>query len=128
MSRLARRDTAPELALRRELHRRGLRYRVQMKVPGNNRRTIDVAFTRAKLAVYVDGCFWHGCPQHHTRPSVNSDWWAWKLERNQARDRDTERELHDAGWGVLRVWEHESPDSAADRVGAAYRSRLDMSA
>ena len=68
MSRLARRDTKPEILLRSELHRRGLRYRVQVKVPGNNRRTIDIAFTRVRLAVYVDGCFWHGCPEHHVHP------------------------------------------------------------
>lgn len=84
MATLARRDTAPELALRRELHRRGLRFRVQMKVPGSNRRTIDLAFTRAKLAVYVDGCFWHGCPDHYNAPRANSEWWRWKVERNQA--------------------------------------------
>lgn len=121
MSRLARRDTEPEIALRRELHRRGLRYRVQVKVPGNNRRTIDIAFTRVRLAVYVDGCFWHGCPEHHVRPRANSDWWGWKIERNQARDADTDRELAEAGWDVLRLWEHVPADEAADRVQAAYR-------
>jgi DNA mismatch endonuclease (patch repair protein) len=123
MSTLARRDTAPELALRRELHRRGLRYRLQVKVPGNNRRTIDIAFTRVKLAVYVDGCFWHGCPEHHVRPKANSDWWRWKVERNQARDKDTERELGAAHWTVIRIWEHEDPVHAAERVRAEW-SRL----
>jgi DNA mismatch endonuclease (patch repair protein) len=125
MSTLARRDTAPEIALRRELHRRGLRYRLQLTVPGNRRRTIDIAFPRAQLAVYIDGCFWHGCPEHGTRPTTNADWWRWKIERNQSRDRDTDEVLAAAGWQVLRIWEHESPDSAADRVVAAYRSRLD---
>jgi DNA mismatch endonuclease (patch repair protein) len=120
MSRLARRDTAPEVALRRELHRRGMRFRVQMKVPGNNRRTIDIAFTRAQLAVYVDGCFWHGCPEHHVRPRANSDWWRWKIDRNQTRDADTDRQLEAVGWSVIRVWEHEPPDSAADAVQRAY--------
>ena len=124
MSTLARRDTAPETALRRELHERGLRYRVQTKVPGNNRRTIDIAFTRARLAVYVDGCFWHGCPEHHTRPRANSKWWEWKIERNQARDADTDRQLEDAGWSVLRAWEHEDPQAAADRVERRYRELL----
>jgi DNA mismatch endonuclease (patch repair protein) len=124
MSRLARRDTAPEIALRQELHRRGLRFRVQVKVPGNNRRTIDIAFTRARLAVYVDGCFWHGCPEHHVRPRANSEWWGWKIERNQARDADTNRELADAGWNVVRIWEHVSATAAADRVEDAYRARL----
>src|SRR4051795_13016504 len=100
MSRLARRHTRPELELRRELHSRGLRYRVQLKVPGNNRRTIDIAFTRAKLAVYVDGCFWHGCPDHGTLPRANSEWWTWKLARNRERDRDTDRLLESHDWVV----------------------------
>lgn len=116
MSTLARRDTRPELLLRRELHRRGLRYRLQVKVPGNNRRTIDLAFTRVRLAVFVDGCFWHGCPQHGTSPRANSEWWAWKIERNRSRDADTDRLLAASGWHVLRVWEHEDPAAAADRV------------
>lgn len=124
MSTLARRDTAPELALRRELHRRGLRYRVQMKVPGNNRRTIDIALTRAKLAVYVDGCFWHGCPEHYSAPRANSEWWRWKVERNQARDRDTDRQLAEAGWTVLRFWEHDDVSSAAERVRVDYFARV----
>ena len=122
MSTLARRGTQPELALRRELHDRGLRFRVQMKVPGNNRRTIDVAFTRVQLAVYVDGCFWHGCPAHHTRPRSNPEWWQWKIERNRTRDRETDRQLVDAGWTVIRAWEHEPAGEAADRVEALYRA------
>lgn len=121
MSTLARRDTAPELALRRELHARGLRFRVQLKVPGNNRRTIDIAFTRVRLAVYVDGCFWHGCPEHYHAPRANSEWWRWKVERNQSRDRDTDRQLAEAGWTALRIWEHEAPARAADRVQRTYR-------
>jgi DNA mismatch endonuclease (patch repair protein) len=124
MSTLARRDTAPELALRRELHARGLRYRVQVKVPGNKRRSIDIAFTRARLAVFVDGCFWHGCPQHHHRPLTNADWWDWKIGRNQERDRSTDAELIAAGWDVLRCWEHEAPAAAADRVQQRYQERL----
>jgi DNA mismatch endonuclease (patch repair protein) len=101
-----------------------MRFRVQVKVPGNNRRTIDIAFTRVRLAVYVDGCFWHGCPEHHVRPRANNDWWRWKIERNQERDRDTDRQLADAGWSVLRIWEHESPESAADAVQRAYGARV----
>ena len=118
MSVLARRDTKPEMLLRRELHARGLRYRLQVKVPGNNRRTIDIAFTRTRLAVFVDGCFWHGCPEHHHRPRANSDWWRWKLDNNIARDRDTNRLLHEAGWLVVRIWEHEEASAAADLVQA----------
>ncbi len=116
MSTLARTDTAPELALRRELHGRGLRYRVQLHVPGNRRRRIDVAFTRAKVAVFVDGCYWHGCPAHGTRPKTNSEWWDWKIARNRARDADTNQLLENQGWRVVRVWEHEDPSTAADRV------------
>lgn len=126
MSRLARRDTAPELALRRELHRRGLRYRVQMKVPGNNRRTIDIAFTRVRLAVYVDGCFWHACPEHHVHPRANREWWKWKVERNRDRDTDTDRALEGREWEVLRIWEHVNPAEAADAVEAAYCRRLEV--
>lgn len=124
MSRLARRDTRPEVALRRALHQKGLRFRVQMKVPGNRRRTIDIAFSRARLAVYVDGCFWHGCPEHHTLPRTNSTWWTWKVELNRTRDADTDRGLKDAGWAVLRFWEHVDPREAADEVEAHYRARL----
>lgn len=124
MSRLSRRNTAPELALRRALHMRGMRYRVQVKVPGNNRRTIDIAFPRAHLAVYVDGCFWHGCPDHYHAPQANADWWAWKVERNRARDADTNRELEAAGWIVLRIWEHVAAEEAADLVEVVYRERL----
>ncbi|MDQ1106068.1 very short patch repair endonuclease [Nocardioides zeae] len=126
MSTLARRDTKPEMALRRELHRRGMRFRVQMKVPGNNRRTIDIAFTKAKLAVYVDGCFWHGCPEHHHAPKSNAEWWRWKVERNRERDRDTDRELGEAGWRVLRIWEHEPVAAAGDLVQVNYMARLEQ--
>lgn len=125
MSTLARRDTKPELLLRRELHRRGLRYRVQTKVPGNNRRTIDIAFTRARLAVFVDGCFWHGCPEHGTSPRANSEWWTWKIERNKARDVDTDRHLAAAGWHVIRIWEHEQAAAAADRIAGRRQELLE---
>ncbi len=121
--RQARRDTAPELLLRRELWRRGLRYRVDQKVVGRRRR-VDIAFTRAKVAVFVDGCFWHSCPIHSTRPKNNADWWAAKLEANVARDRATDDELIAAGWTVVRVWEHESVITAADRVQATIRQAM----
>ncbi|MGW8564766.1 very short patch repair endonuclease [Isoptericola sp. NPDC055881] len=118
MSTARRKDTAPELALRRELHARGLRYRVTYPVPGQRRRTIDIAFTRAKVAVFVDGCFWHGCPDHGTRPRSNSDWWLDKLAANRARDEDTNMALNDLGWTVVRVWEHEPVADAAARIDA----------
>ncbi|MBE9937794.1 MULTISPECIES: very short patch repair endonuclease [Cellulosimicrobium] len=123
MSVAKRRDTAPEVALRRELHARGMRYRVAYPVPGQRRRTIDVAFTRAKVAVFVDGCFWHGCPEHGMMPRSNGDWWKTKLAANQARDRDTDRLLSELGWTVVRVWEHEPPHVASDRVEAVVSQR-----
>lgn len=116
MSTARRRDTAPELALRRELFSRGLRYRVAFPVPGQRRRTIDVAFTRAKVAVFVDGCFWHGCPEHGTSPRANSEWWNAKLAANRTRDRDTDRMLTELGWTVVRIWEHEPAATAVARV------------
>lgn len=110
------RDTAPELALRRELHRRGLRYRVEVKLSLLPRRRMDIVFPRAKLVVLVDGCFWHGCPLHATTARANAGYWAAKLAANIARDRDTDTVLTAAGWTVLRVWEHEPARAAADRV------------
>ncbi|TQL70286.1 T/G mismatch-specific endonuclease [Nocardioides albertanoniae] len=118
MSKAKRRDTDAELALRRELYRRGRRYRVTYPIPGQRRRTIDVAFTKARLAVFVDGCFWHGCPEHGTKPRSNSEWWLTKLAANKARDEDTDLLLGQIGWTVIRIWEHESPDSAANRIDA----------
>ncbi len=116
MQATARRDTAPELALRRELHRRGLRYRVEVRLPELPRRRMDIVFTKARLVVLVDGCFWHGCPQHATTARANADYWAAKLAANRARDRDTDQRLTAASWTVLRVWEHEQPTGAADWV------------
>lgn len=120
MSRARRRDTAPELQLRSILHRSGLRYRVAYPLPGNRRRSIDIAFPRVRLAVFVDGCFWHGCPEHGTQPRSNETWWATKLAANRARDLDTNELLARAGWTVIRIWEHEDPALAATRVTAAH--------
>lgn len=115
------RDTAPELALRRELHRRGLRYRVDH--PVLSRRRADVAFTKARVAVFVDGCFWHGCPEHGTWPRTNAEWWKSKIEANRARDADTNERLRAKGWMVVRVWEHEPARSGADRIALAVGER-----
>lgn len=116
MSRQRRRDTAPEVALRRELHRRGLRFYVdRAPLPGVRRRA-DLVFPRRRVAVYVDGCFWHRCPLHATDPKNNARWWADKLARNVERDRDTDSRLAAAGWTVVRVWEHEDPMTAATQV------------
>ncbi|AMY20935.1 MULTISPECIES: very short patch repair endonuclease [Nocardiaceae] len=122
LSKQRRRDTKPELALRRLLHAAGLRYRVdRAPLPGLRRRA-DVVFTRARVAVYVDGCFWHSCPVHATHPRNNAQWWADKLAGNVARDRDTDRRLEEAGWTVVRIWEHEDPTAAAEKVVRAVRA------
>ncbi|MFI1464545.1 very short patch repair endonuclease [Nocardia carnea] len=116
MSRQRRAHTAPELALRRELHRRGIRYFVDRAPIRGQRRRADLVFPRRRVAVYVDGCFWHRCPVHATDPKNNADWWAEKLAGNVARDRATDAALVAAGWQVVRIWEHEDPVCAADRV------------
>ncbi|QYG93246.1 DNA mismatch endonuclease Vsr [Iamia sp. SCSIO 61187] len=121
MQRQARRDTAAELAIRREVWRRGLRYRVDLAPLAGLRRRADLVFTKAHVAVYVDGCFWHRCPVHATSPKANSEWWREKLDANERRDRDTDQRLGDAGWTVIRIWEHEDPVAAADRIEAAVR-------
>lgn len=109
MQRLRRRDTRPELAVRSLLHRSGFRYRVVYPVPGLPRRSIDVAFTRQRVAVFVDGCFWHRCADHGTVPAANRTWWETKLARTWERDRETDDALRAAGWVVLRFWEHDDP-------------------
>lgn len=123
MSSLARKDTAPELRLRAQLFRLGLRYRLQLPVPGSRRRRIDLAFTRQRVAVFIDGCYWHGCPEHGTRPARNREWWDWKIQRNRDRDADTNRVLTEQGWRVVRVWEHEEPIYAAVRIAAVVRAQ-----
>ena len=122
MSRQARRDTAPEIALRRVLHRRGLRYRVGIRPIPEVRGSADVVFTAARVAVYVDGCFWHMCPEHSTMPANNAAWWKAKLEGNRARDRRTDEVLRTHDWNVVRVWEHEDAEEAAERVATAVRA------
>jgi DNA mismatch endonuclease (patch repair protein) len=109
------RDTAAETALRSLLHRRGLRFRVHYTLP-NLRRRADVAFPRLCIAVFVDGCFWHGCPEHGTWPKQNADWWREKIETNRRRDADTDKKLEDQGWSVIRVWEHEATETAAHTI------------
>lgn len=121
MSRQRRRDTAPELELRRALRSLGLGYRVNATLPGLPRRRCDVMFKGVKVAVFVDGCFWHGCPVHATTPRNNADWWARKLIGNRERDRDTDRHLTDLGWTVIRVWEHQDMNAAAVGVAEVVR-------
>ncbi|MEW1831201.1 very short patch repair endonuclease [Streptomyces sp. NPDC088196] len=117
------RDTRPELALRRAVHRLGLRYRVASRPLPELRRTADLVFTRVRVAVFLDGCFWHGCPAHHTISKSNSGYWTAKVARNRTRDQDTNRRLQEAGWVVLRIWEHEDPQAAAQQVMATVLER-----
>jgi DNA mismatch endonuclease (patch repair protein) len=113
----------PELALRSLLHSRGLRFRVDHPIPALRRRA-DVVFTRARVAVFVDGCFWHDCPEHGTTPQANAAWWTEKIAANRARDHDTDRTLTQSGWTSIRIWEHEDAEDAARKVEAIVRQHL----
>lgn len=118
-----RRDTAPELALRSELHRRGLRYRVDRRLGPGVRARGDIVFGPSRVVVFVDGCFWHRCPEHATIPTNNREWWVAKLGANVQRDLRVTKALETAGWEVIRIWEHDDPEDAADRIEAAVRVR-----
>jgi DNA mismatch endonuclease (patch repair protein) len=117
------RDTAPELAIRRLLHSYGLRYRIHVRPIQTLNRRADVVFRSAKVAVFIDGCFWHGCPRHARMPASNSEFWEEKISTNRARDLQTDRLLRREGWAVIRVWEHERAETAARRIEKAVRSR-----
>jgi DNA mismatch endonuclease (patch repair protein) len=123
MVRQRREGTTPELTLRRALHRRGLRYRVHRRPLPSLRRTVDVVFAGAHVAVDVRGCFWHSCPTHGTKPRANANWWADKLAANRDRDANTEAQLAAAGWELIVVWEHENIEVAADRIACVVRER-----
>lgn len=112
MARTVGKDNPRELALRSALHRQGLRFRVHYAALPGTRRTIDIAFTRLRLAVFCDGCFWHGCPIHATTPKTNREWWINKIATNKARDLDTDTKLANSEWMVLRIWEHVPTDEA----------------
>jgi DNA mismatch endonuclease (patch repair protein) len=114
------RDTKPEKALRSAAHALGLRFKVSTRPLPKVRRTADSVFTRVRLAVFLDGCYWHGCPEHHTLSATNTAYWTDKLETNRRRDRQTDQWLREAGWEVLRVWEYEDPTTAALRVREVY--------
>ncbi len=116
MRRVRQKNTSAELALRRELFARGLRYRVHIPVVDKPRRIADVAIKTLRVAVFVDGCFWHGCPLHATWPKANAEFWRAKILANRERDQDTDRRLSASGWKVLRVWSHEPPGKAANRI------------
>lgn len=116
-----RRDTKPELKIRRRLHASGFRYRVDFRLESDLRVNADIVFTRARVAVFIDGCFWHGCPLHATTPKTNSQYWIPKLARNAERDRTSEAALRQKGWLVLRYWEHQDPEEVADSIAAVVR-------
>ena len=111
-----RRDTSPELAVRRQLHAAGQRYFVDRKALPDLRWKADLVFPGKRVAVFIDGCYWHGCPKHFKLPSVNREYWAPKIERNRERDRRFDQALLDADWQVVRAWEHEAPESVVARV------------
>ena len=118
------RDTSPELRVRSLVHRRGLRYRVAQRPIPTLRRTADLVFRHAKVAVNVDGCFWHGCEQHYKEPKTNTAYWRNKIDGNRRRDRETDKLLTAAGWLVLRFWEHEDPQDVADLIERSVRLNL----
>ncbi|MFJ9887666.1 very short patch repair endonuclease [Streptomyces sp. NPDC091287] len=117
------RDTKPERLIRRLVHANGLRYRVAARPLPDLRRTADLVFRPAKVAVFIDGCYWHGCPEHYVSPKTNPGYWSEKVARNVARDRDTDERLSAAGWLVLRFWEHQSSDACALSIISAVRER-----
>ena len=123
MKKVRQRDTSAELALRRELHALGLRYRIQVPVLGKPRRVADVAFKTLRVAVFIDGCFWHGCPLHATWPKQNAEFWRAKILANRQRDLDTDGRLHAEGWKVIRAWTHEPPECVAAKVASIVEKR-----
>ncbi|NTV94912.1 MAG: very short patch repair endonuclease [Thiobacillus sp.] len=114
-------DTGPEMLVRRLLFRAGFRYRVQYPVPGRKRRSIDIAFPGKRLAIFIDGCFWHGCSEHRTIPAHNARWWADKIQTNRKRDEDTTLLLQEAGWQVFRFWEHDDPTRIVESVRTFFK-------
>jgi DNA mismatch endonuclease (patch repair protein) len=118
------RDNSQELALRSLLHRMGLRFRTHEVVIRGLRRAPDIIFVRARIAVFVDGCFWHCCPKHGTWPKANRKWWQTKLALNVTRDRDTDARLRSVGWTSIRIWEHEDARRAAAKIANLVRQKL----
>jgi DNA mismatch endonuclease (patch repair protein) len=116
MSKQRRRDTQAELLVRQLLHARGIRFRVDAQPEPDYRCKADIMWKALHLIVFIDGCFWHGCPEHATRPRANREWWAQKLDANIQRDRRTDAVLAARGWTVLRFWEHEKPAAVADVI------------
>lgn len=123
MKAVRRSDTPLELALRSALHRRGLRFRVHVRPVKELRRIADVVFTKARVAIFVDGCFWHGCPDHGVLPVANGDWWKKKIDLNKSRDAETTSALRAAGWEVVRIWGHEELEKYLDQIETLVRCR-----
>jgi len=120
MSRMPRKDSKPELALRRELYKLGLRYRIHVKkLPG----TPDIVFQKAKMVVFVDGCFWHSCHRHGKTPKSNHEWWRKKFEENMKRDKRNDFELESMGWLPIHIWEHEDPIESAHTIREVWKQR-----
>jgi len=117
-------DTAPEKALRSALHKKGLRFRIDVKPIKKLNRKADILFRPSRVAVFVDGCFWHGCPIHGTQAKANAEFWAQKIKKNKKRDKDTVIRLKRAGWKVIRVWEHENPEEIAQEIYNIIMKRL----
>lgn len=123
MRSIRRRDTKPERLLRSELHRRGFRFRVDFPIPLEEGRSprADIVFTRQKLAIFMDGCFWHGCAEHSKPPEQNRGYWGPKIARNMERDQETNDRLSADGWKVLRIWEHDDLADAIERIEGQLR-------
>lgn len=121
MQNTPRRDTPFEIAVRKRTHALGLRFRVDHRLPGVTRARPDLVFPGRRVAVFLDGCFWHSCPEHRSTPRTNRDWWIAKLGANVERDERHRSELEAAGWTVLRFWEHEDPAAVAADIEAAVR-------
>lgn len=123
MARVRQKGTQAEIDLRRVLHAKGLRYRLHVLLLTKPRRLADIVFPSAKIAVVVDGCFWHGCPEHASWPKSNADFWREKIETNRTRDADTDQRLNALGWKTVRVWEHEDAREAANRIAELVDAR-----
>ena len=120
------RNTQCEMELRRLLHSMGLRYRVHVYPLKGLKRKADIVFRSPRLAVFVDGCFWHGCKEHRSPSKTNTEWWSQKIQGNRSRDADTDKKLRKAGWCVIRSWEHENPIDVAARIRSAVDSRRNI--
>ncbi|QIG49475.1 very short patch repair endonuclease [Nordella sp. HKS 07] len=123
MARVRQKGTKAEIDLRKALHTKRLRYRLHVPLLTKPRRVADIVFSRTRVAIFVDGCFWHGCPEHASWPKSNADFWREKIETNRARDAETDRLLQSLGWRVVRVWAHENADDAAHRIAQIVEAR-----